>query len=173
MIKGLLNGAGDRTRLPRLRLVWCCRRVSRRQATVHRTVALRWVRVRSALRKGIPRWGIPFLGAGDRTRTGTPSLAADFESATSTISSHRQVCYYSVKVCAECASRVPVSGCGARNFLFAVRSRNFDRGPSLGSLLPPQAALTSLPRLSPVPPSLAADFESATSTFFSHRQVLN
>ena len=30
-------------------------------------------------------------GAGDRTRTGTPSLAADFESATSTISSHRQV----------------------------------------------------------------------------------
>ena len=31
------------------------------------------------------------FGAGDRTRTGTPSLAADFESATSTISSHRQV----------------------------------------------------------------------------------
>ena len=33
-----------------------------------------------------------FIGAGDRTRTGTPSLAADFESAPSTISSHRQVC---------------------------------------------------------------------------------
>ena len=31
-------------------------------------------------------------GAGDRTRTGTLSPAADFESATSTISSHRQVC---------------------------------------------------------------------------------
>ena len=34
------------------------------------------------------------LGAGDRTRTGTPSLAADFESATSTISSHRRVPMY-------------------------------------------------------------------------------
>ena len=29
-------------------------------------------------------------GAGDRTRTGTPSLAVDFESTTSTIPSHRQ-----------------------------------------------------------------------------------
>ena len=36
-------------------------------------------------------YGVLFFGAGDRTRTGTPSLAADFESATSTISSHRQV----------------------------------------------------------------------------------
>ena len=34
-----------------------------------------------------------FIGAGDRTRTGTPSLAADFESATSTISSHRRGVY--------------------------------------------------------------------------------
>ena len=58
-------------------------------------------------------------GAGDRTRTGTPSLAADFESATSTISSHRQVCYYTVESCAQCASRVPVSGCGPRNFWLA------------------------------------------------------
>ena len=32
-----------------------------------------------------------FRGAGDRTRTGTPSLAVDFESTTSTISSHRQL----------------------------------------------------------------------------------
>ena len=32
-----------------------------------------------------------FYGAGDRTRTGTPSLAVDFESTTSTISSHRQL----------------------------------------------------------------------------------
>ena len=30
-----------------------------------------------------------FFGAGDRTRTGTPSLAVDFESTTSTIPSHR------------------------------------------------------------------------------------
>ena len=32
------------------------------------------------------------IGAGDRTRTGTLSPAVDFESTTSTISSHRQVC---------------------------------------------------------------------------------
>ena len=31
------------------------------------------------------------VGAGDRTRTGTPSLAVDFESTTSTIPSHRQL----------------------------------------------------------------------------------
>ena len=91
-----------------------------------------------------------FIGAGDRTRTGTPSLAADFESATSTISSHRQVWYSLFPILCTFASRVPVSGCGARNFLFAVRSRNFDRCPSLRSLLPPQAALPSLPRLSPL-----------------------
>ena len=30
-------------------------------------------------------------GAGDRTRTGTPSLAVDFESTTSTIPSHRRL----------------------------------------------------------------------------------
>ena len=35
--------------------------------------------------------------------------------------------------------------CGAQNFLFAFRSRNFDRCHSLGSLLPPPAALPSLP----------------------------
>ena len=35
-------------------------------------------------------WLGSFLfGAGDRTRTGTPSLAVDFESTTSTIPSHR------------------------------------------------------------------------------------
>ena len=42
-------------------------------------------------KKQISGSDICFIGAGDRTRTGTPSLAADFESATSTISSHRQV----------------------------------------------------------------------------------
>ena len=31
------------------------------------------------------------FGAGDRTRTGTPSLAVDFESTTSTIPSHRLI----------------------------------------------------------------------------------
>ena len=102
-------------------------------------------------KKRTPHKGV-FLGAGDRTRTGTPSLAADFESATSTISSHRQVCYLLLLYprFTDCALRVPVSGCGAQNFQLAVRSRNFDRCPSLGSLLPPQAALPSLPRLEPV-----------------------
>ena len=37
------------------------------------------------------------------------------------------------------------SCCGARNFRFAARSRNFDRCHSLGSLPPPPAALPSLP----------------------------
>ena len=36
------------------------------------------------------------IGAGDRTRTGTLSPAVDFESTTSTIPSHRQVCYFIV-----------------------------------------------------------------------------
>ena len=31
---------------------------------------------------GIPRWDIPVIGAGDRNRTGTPSLAVDFEFCT-------------------------------------------------------------------------------------------
>ena len=35
-------------------------------------------------------------------------------------------------------------------FLARISSRNFDRCPLLGSLLPPQAALPSLPRLEPV-----------------------
>ena len=35
-------------------------------------------------------------GAGDRTRTGTLSPAVDFESTTSTIPSHRQVCSNSI-----------------------------------------------------------------------------
>ena len=40
---------------------------------------------------------------------------------------------------------LPGSCCGARNFLFAVRPRNFDRCHSLRSRLPPPAALPSLP----------------------------
>ena len=40
---------------------------------------------------GYPGWGIPYFGAGDRTRTGTLSPAVDFESTTSTISSHRHL----------------------------------------------------------------------------------
>ena len=57
-------------------------------------------------KKQIPGSGICFFGAGDRTRTGTPSLAADFESATSTISSHRQVCLFSiVHFCQKCKEK--------------------------------------------------------------------
>ena len=44
-----------------------------------------------------------------------------------------------------CCGRTIVPCCGARNFLFAGRSRNFDRCHSLSSLLPPPAALASLP----------------------------
>ena len=38
----------------------------------------------TALKYGIPRWGIPYFGAGGRTRTGTMSPSVDFESTTST-----------------------------------------------------------------------------------------
>ena len=51
--------------------------------------------------------GIPVFGAGDRTRTGTPSLAADFESATSTISSHRHGVLFIYSALREC--RCPVA----------------------------------------------------------------
>ena len=64
-----------------------------RVATVHRTVAFTWVRVRPPplnTKKENPRSGFSFFGAGDRTRTGTLSPAVDFESTTSTIPSHRQ-----------------------------------------------------------------------------------
>ena len=69
------------------------------------------------------------------------------------------------------AARVPVSGCGARNFLLTLlakfRPLPIARVASSASGGAPLAlqALTG-------PPSLAADFESTTSTFFSHRQVL-
>ena len=43
----------------------------------------------------------------------------------------------------------PGSCCGARNFLLAVRSRNFDRCHSLSSLYLPPAALASLPPTRP------------------------
>ena len=58
-----------------------------------------------------------YFGAGDRTRTGTPSLAADFESATSTISSHRQVCYFIDDSLREC--RCPVAVPEISRSLFA------------------------------------------------------
>ena len=43
----------------------------------------------------------------------------------------------------------PSSCCGTRNFLSAIRSRNFDRCHSLNSLILPQAALASLPPARP------------------------
>ena len=60
----------------------------------HRTVPLLWVRVRPLQRiKTIVNasFTMVFVGAGDRTRTGTLSPAVDFESTTSTIPSHRQL----------------------------------------------------------------------------------
>ena len=49
------------------------------------------IRTRLPLRK--IGFGLYWFGAGDRTRTGTPSLAVDFESTTSTIPSHRQIVF--------------------------------------------------------------------------------
>ena len=76
---------------------------SRRRWTVHRTVQFDGFGSSTIPRKQIPGSGICFLGAGDRTRTGTLSPAVDFESTTSTIPSHRRSCLYSiVHFCAKC-----------------------------------------------------------------------
>ena len=68
----------------------------------------------------------------------------DFESATSTISSHRQVCYFHFLRFASAGVRLRCP-----KFYARFRLQNFDRCPSLGSLLPQLAAFPSLPRLSP------------------------
>ena len=118
---------------------------SRKPATVHRTVAFKWVRVHSPYNKkrerpkGLSLFLVPVTGlepVRHRWRRILSPLRLPFH--------HTGRCTVLFG-----ASRVPVYGCGARNFLFALRSRNFDRCPSLGSLLPPQAALSSLPKLSP------------------------
>ena len=61
---------------------------SRRQATVHRTVALYGFDPGhfGIIRKERPRWGLSFLGAGDRDRTGTLFRARDFKSLVSACS---------------------------------------------------------------------------------------
>ena len=78
------------------RKLWC--HLRRAEGEQHPTGVLQldWFSSAHNAKKQIPGSGICFFGAGDRTRTGTPSLAADFESATSTISSHRQVCPISI-----------------------------------------------------------------------------
>ena len=85
-----------RTRWPRLRLVWSCLQLDGgKQGS---TGALHLMGSSRSRQQNIPtpQGGRDIFGAGDRTRTGTPSLAADFESATSTISSHRRVCSFSI-----------------------------------------------------------------------------
>ncbi len=58
-----------------------------RQATAHRAVAFGWVRSRHGNKKrDTPVGGIPFLGAGDRDRTGTLFTARDFKSLVSAYS---------------------------------------------------------------------------------------
>ena len=67
--------------------------VQSQRATLIR-VAFRWVRVRFQQRIKATEnvsFSMAFIGAGDRTRTGTLSPAVDFESTTSTIPSHRRV----------------------------------------------------------------------------------
>ena len=56
-------------------------------ATVHRTVAFRWVRVRYPYKnKQTPQRGICLFGAANRTRTGTSVTSRDFKSLVSTYS---------------------------------------------------------------------------------------
>ena len=90
------RGAGDRTRLP-----FCFAKMYGIHQFLnwwmqHPTGVLHSDGFESGTITNKKRGGISllfFVGAGDRTRTGTPSLAADFESATSTISSHRRCAY--------------------------------------------------------------------------------
>ena len=68
------------------------------------------------------------FGAGDRTRTGTLSPAVDFESTTSTIPSHRQVCY---------------------TFISIDRCRRFHKEAALGGKMSPSFAVPDeCPRVS-------------------------
>ena len=144
-----------------------------RQADAHRASAFRWVRVPvTAIIKASPQRGLAFIGAGDRTRTGTPSLAADFESATSTISSHRQVCFIfylmrasnALRAC-RCPVAVPEIFCS----LFAHK---------ISTAAPRSAPFLRHRRRSPHSPDshryavAGGGFASATSTISSHRQVL-
>ena len=99
------------------------------------------------------------FGAGDRTRTGTLSPAVDFESTTSTIPSHRQNSFL-------LTFSGRLTGCGARYLprlskafvsyrpwcsaqrignSHACQWQAYNSCPSLRSLIPPQAALPSLP----------------------------
>ena len=67
--------------------------VQPQRATLIR-IAFKWVRVHFPQKINTVAnepFTTVFIGAGDRTRTGTLSPAVDFESTTSTISSHRQV----------------------------------------------------------------------------------
>ena len=59
---------------------------SRRRGTVHRTVLFNGFEPSTIPRKQIPEPGICFLGAANRTRTGTELPQADFKSAMSTYS---------------------------------------------------------------------------------------
>ena len=116
------------------------------------------------------RFGFECFGAGDRTRTGTLSPAVDFESTTSTIPSHRQVCntIWIIDRCRQsfirwppCRRRDVAIVCGARRMSSAERLRPSPTAAlAVPSLHPPLAAL-----------GLATvDFESTTSTIPSHRR---
>ena len=92
-------------------------------------------------------FGLYLFGAGGRTRTGTPSLAVDFESTTSTIPSHRQL-YFQIST--------PKSFLGKRRAKPEGNSKN---------------ATYSLPKSAGIPREIPhaggfgePDFESTSST---------
>ena len=104
----------------------------------------------TAVKYGIPRWGIPYFGAADRTRTGTRSPSRDFKSLVSTYST--TAAYYHIIVGTSlgrilspwCLPIPPVVVPG----IFVAdgaASSSADRGHSLCSLFPPPAAVASLP----------------------------
>ena len=111
-----------------------------------------------------------FIGAGDRTRTGTLSPAVDFESTTSTIPSHRQVCYMNLQL--------------LLSTFYIVAAFQRQMSPSFAvpgdcpwrlRLRPSPTAALAAPSLFPPLAALGlatVDFESTTSNIPSHRQVL-
>ena len=91
-------------------------------------------------KRGRHRLPLLFIGAGGRTRTGTMSPSVDFESTTSTNS----ITPAGVLNCSV-VMRFFLLRCPTNVLGFEKPSSLVDRSHSLGSLLPPQAALPSLP----------------------------
>jgi len=76
-------------------------------------------------------------------------------------------------IAAQFASQVPVSGCGARHLRRRQSAVLICRPQPIAQVAFSATGGAPLaPQTLTLTPSLAVDFESTTSTFFSHRQML-